>query len=149
MVFHCSLSDSKSPQVSRIIIGILAVLNNAEVWMVSTHPPTSKSSCLFNSSLVTVPNAPIRMGIIVYFMLNRFLNSLAMSKFLCFIIIYSFRVFHISVRWWFFTGVWVTASLLKSPGLVSGFWPSSAMLSFGESLPVRQLPSPPGPLIIL
>ena len=34
------------------------------------------------------------------------------------IIIYSFRVFHISVSWWFFTGVWVTASLLKCPGLV-------------------------------
>ena len=47
------------------------------------------------------------------------------------IIIYSFRVFHIRVSWWFFTGVWVTASLLKSPGLVSGFWPFSAMLSFG------------------
>ena len=37
----------------------------------------------------------------------------------------SFRVFHISVSWWFFNGVWVTASLLKSPGLVSGFWPFS------------------------
>ena len=47
------------------------------------------------------------------------------------IIIYSFSVFHISVSWWFFTGVWMTASLLKSPGLVSGFWPFSAMLSFG------------------
>ena len=47
------------------------------------------------------------------------------------IIIYYFRVFHISVSWWFFTGVWVTASLLKSPGLVSGSWPFSAMLSFG------------------
>ena len=31
-----------------------------------------------------------------------------------------FKVFHISVSWWvFFTGVWVTASVLKSPGLVS------------------------------
>ena len=65
------------------------------------------------------------------------------------IIIYSFRVFHISVSWWFFTGVWVTASLLKSPGLVSVFWTSSAMLSFGLSPTVRQFPSPPGPLIIL
>ena len=65
------------------------------------------------------------------------------------IIIYSFRVFHISVTWWFFTGVWVTASLLKSPGLVSRFWPFSAMLSFGWSPPVRQLPSPPVPLVIL
>ena len=44
---------------------------------------------------------------------------------------YSFRVFHISVSWWFFSGVWVTANLLMSPGLVSGFWPFSAMLSFG------------------
>ena len=41
------------------------------------------------------------------------------------------RVFHISVSWWFFTGVWVTASLLKSPGFVTGFWPFSTMLSFG------------------
>ena len=47
------------------------------------------------------------------------------------IIIYSFRVLHISVNWWFYTGVWVTASLRKSPGLVSGFWPFLAMLSFG------------------
>ena len=47
------------------------------------------------------------------------------------IIIYSFRVFHISVSWYFFTGVWVTTSFLKSPGLVSGFWPFSAILSFG------------------
>ena len=47
------------------------------------------------------------------------------------IIIYSFRVFHISVNWWFYTGVWLTASLLKSPGLVLGFWPFLAMPSFG------------------
>ena len=44
--------------------------------------------------------------------------------------VYSFRVFHISINWWFYTGVWVTASLIKSPGLVSGFWPFLAMLSF-------------------
>ena len=44
---------------------------------------------------------------------------------------YSSRVFHISISWWSFTGVSVTASLLKSPGFVSVFWPSSAMLSFG------------------
>ena len=34
---------------------------------------------------------------------------------------YSFRVFHNSVSWWSFTGVWTTASLLKSPGLFSVF----------------------------
>ena len=47
------------------------------------------------------------------------------------IIIYFFRVFHISISGWSFTGVWVTASLLNSPGLVSVFWPFSVMLLFG------------------
>ena len=42
MVFHRSLSDSKSPQVSRTRLRILAVLNNAVIWIVSTRPPTSK-----------------------------------------------------------------------------------------------------------
>ena len=59
------------------------------------------------------------------------------------------RAFHITVSRWFFTGVWVTPSLLKSPGLFSVFWPFSIMLSFGWSPPVRQLPSPPVPLVIL
>ena len=35
MVFHWSLSDSKSPQVSRTRLRILAVLSNAVVWIVS------------------------------------------------------------------------------------------------------------------
>ena len=59
------------------------------------------------------------------------------------------RTFHISVSRWFFTGVWVTASLLKSPGLVSVFWPFSLMLSFRWSPPVHQLPSPPLLLLLL
>ena len=42
MVFHWSLSDSKFPQVSRTLLSILAVLNNAVVWMVSTRPPASQ-----------------------------------------------------------------------------------------------------------
>ena len=35
MVFHWSLSDNKFPQVSTTLLGILAVLNNVVVWMVS------------------------------------------------------------------------------------------------------------------
>ena len=35
---------------------------------------------------------------------------------------YSFKVFHISTSWWFFT-----ASLLKSPGIFLVFWPFSIM----------------------
>ena len=63
MVFHWSLSDSISPQVSRTLHSILAVLNNVVDWMVSTCPHTSKSSSLFNNSLVTVSRAPIMIGI--------------------------------------------------------------------------------------
>ena len=70
--FSLKLSDSKSPQVS----WILAVLNNAVVWMVSTRPPTSKSSSPFNNPLVTVPNSPITIGIIVTCMFNCFSSSL-------------------------------------------------------------------------
>ena len=82
MVFHWSLSDSKSPQVSRTLLPILAVLNNAVVWMVSTRPPTSKSSSPFSNPLVTLPKAPITIGTIVTFMFHSFFNSLARSRYL-------------------------------------------------------------------
>ena len=84
MVFHWSLSDSKSPQVSRTLLSILAVLNNAVVWMVSTRPPTSKSSSPFSNPLVTVPNAPITIGIIVTCMFHSFFSSLARPRYLSF-----------------------------------------------------------------
>ena len=84
MVFHWSLTDSKSPQVSRTRLGILAFLSNAVVWIVSTRPPTSKSSRPFNSPLVIVPNAPITIGTIVTFTFHSFFNSLARSRYLSF-----------------------------------------------------------------
>ena len=62
MIFHWNLSDSKFP-----LLSILAVLNNAVVWMVSTRPPTSQS-------LVTVLKAPITIGIIVIFMFHSFFS---------------------------------------------------------------------------
>ena len=82
MVFPWRLSDSKSPQVSRTLLSILAVFNNAAVWMVSTRPPTSKSSCPFNNPLVIVLKAPITVGIIVTFMFHSFFNALARSRYL-------------------------------------------------------------------
>ena len=72
MVFHRRLSDSKSPQVSRTLLSILAVFNNAVVWIVSTRPQIFKSSRPFNNPLVTVPKAPITIGIIVTFMFHNF-----------------------------------------------------------------------------
>ena len=68
MVFHWSLSDSKSPQVSRTFLSILFVLNNVLVWMVSTRLPTFKSSSPFNNVLETVQKAQITIGTIVNFM---------------------------------------------------------------------------------
>ena len=70
MVFHGRLSDSKSHQVSRTLLSILAVFNNAVVWMVSTRPPTSKFSRPFNNPLVIEPKAPITIGIIVTYMFH-------------------------------------------------------------------------------
>ena len=253
MVFHWSLSDSKSSQVSRTLLSILAVLNNVVVWMVSTRPPTSKSSSPFINPLVTVPKTPIASGIFATFIFHSFFNTLARSRYLylfslsfsfilwsagraksifckfsifvlliiirsgllaeirwsvwksksdcilyvlfswtdaglciyhlfllsdlnllhtpaladgfhwslsdsksssvsrillgiltdinnvvvwmastrpliIIVIIIIIRVFHISVRWCAFSGVWVTASLLTSPGLFSAFWPFSIML---------------------
>ena len=84
MVFHWSLSDSKSPQVSRTRLRILAVLSNAVVWIVSTRPPTSKSSRPFNNPLVIVPKAPITIGTIVTFMFHSFFNCLARLRYLSF-----------------------------------------------------------------
>ena len=84
MVFQWSLSDSKSSQVSRTLLSILADLNNAVVLMVSTRLPTSKSSSPFSNPLVTVPNASITIGIIVICMFHSFFDSLERSRYLSF-----------------------------------------------------------------
>ena len=72
MLFHWSLSDSKSPQVSCTLLSFLNVLNNAVVLMVSTRPTTSKSSSPFSNPLTTVRNAPMTIGIIVICMFHSF-----------------------------------------------------------------------------
>ena len=84
MVFHWSLSDSKTPHVSRTRLRILAVIGNAVIWIVSTRPPTSKSSRPFNKPLIIVPKAPITFGTIVTFIFHCFFNSLARSRYLSF-----------------------------------------------------------------
>ena len=84
MVFHWSLSDSKSSQVSWTRLRILAVPSNAVIWIVSTRPPTSKSSWPINNPLVIVPKAPFTHGTIVPFMFHSFFNSLSRSRYLSF-----------------------------------------------------------------
>ena len=97
MVFHWRLSDSKSPQVSRTLLSILAVFNNAVIWMVSIRPPTSKSSRPFNNPLVTVPKAPVTIGIIVTFMFHSFFFFQFSIKVEVFISLFTFYQFYFMV----------------------------------------------------
>ena len=154
MVFHWRLSDSKSPQVSRTLLRILAVLCNSVIWIVSTRLPTSKSSKPFNTPLVIVPKSTnhnwynrhfhvpqlfqfsSKVEVLILFTFFQFYSVVSWDRLLLLLLLLLLlfsliRAFHISLSRWFFTGVWVTASLLKSPEFVSGSWPFIAMLSFG------------------
>ena len=70
VVLQWSLRNSKSPRASNTLLSIQVVFNNAVVWMVSTRPPTSKSSRPFNNPLVNMPKALITNGIILTFMFH-------------------------------------------------------------------------------
>ena len=80
MGFHRSLSDGKSPRVSRTLLGILTDLSN--VWKVSTSPLISKTFSLFITLLGIVPSAPITIGITVTVMFHCIFCSLARSGYL-------------------------------------------------------------------
>ena len=84
MVSLWSLGDSKSPQVSRTILRILPDLNTSVVWVVSTRALISKSSSPCTKLLMTVPGAPITIGITVTFIFHSFFSSLARSWYLSF-----------------------------------------------------------------
>ena len=77
MVFYWSLSDSKSRQVSRTLLSILADLNNAVIWM-----SPLMLLCPSTNPLVTVPREPITIGITVTFMFHSFFSSRARSWYL-------------------------------------------------------------------
>ena len=80
--FHCGLSDSKSLQVSRTLLSILADLENCLVFVWSPlNPFISNSSILFINSLLTVPSSPIAINICITFMFYSFLSSQARSRY--------------------------------------------------------------------
>ena len=87
--------------------------------------------------------------LVIFVLLNLILSVLFLMRLfpLLLLLLLFIRVFHISVSWWSFTGVWVRTSLLMSPGLFSVFWPFSIMLLFAWSPLGRQLPNLPGPLV--
>ena len=99
MVFHWSLSDSKSPQVFRTLLSILADFNNAVLRVVSILPPISNSSSPPSKPLGTVPSAPITKGITVTLMFHNFLCPLARSKYLS---LFSLSFFLFFFTPWFF-----------------------------------------------
>ena len=66
-----SLSDSKSPQVSRTLLNLLADLHNAVVCMISTSL-IFKSSSLFTNPLGIVQSAQTRSCITVTLMFHSF-----------------------------------------------------------------------------
>ena len=71
IVFHWSLSDSKSLQVFGTLFSILADFS-AVVWMVSTRIFIYNSFSLFTNLLVTVPSTLITVGITATFMFHSF-----------------------------------------------------------------------------
>ena len=56
-------------------------------WIVSTRPLISMSSCPINNPSVTVPRAPITVGINITFIFHSFFYSLARSKYLFFFLL--------------------------------------------------------------
>ena len=76
MVFHWSLSASKSPQVSRTFLSILFNLNNVVVWMVSIHPLILNSFSPLSKTFGTVLKASITIGITVTLFFHSFLSCL-------------------------------------------------------------------------
>ena len=64
MVYHWSLNNCRSPQVSRTLLSILTDLKNAvDVWMVSILSIIFIYLSIFSNTLETVPSAPSTNGI--------------------------------------------------------------------------------------
>ena len=131
--WHPRAFDSTSSAYSLSRVGTRGLKGNKEErlqsfnirnrWRERTNQPVSQpTNCTDTHQLnqavaitnYTNPNYPF-----IYLRYMTFQSVLSFTP---------FRVFHTSVSRWFLTGVWVTASLLKSPGLFSVFWPISTIL---------------------
>ena len=77
MVYHWSLSGSKSPHVSRTLLSIQVDHNNAMIWMILILPLIySFPPCLFFIFLGTIPKTSPIICITVTFMFHSFFSSL-------------------------------------------------------------------------
>ena len=95
------------------------------------HSPFSKKNSWLNWCEKLASSKILRLLLLKLLLLQLLLLLYQRLLLLLLIIVIIIRVFQISVSWWYFTGYWVTASLLKSPGLFSVFWSFSIMLLFG------------------
>ena len=103
-------------------LGDLFVTQTPREFCASHFAGQSNFNFLHNSQWITFPT---QSCVLLYSFYAIFVSIITKPTLAIFFL--HIRVFHISVSWWFFTGVWVTASLLKSPGLFSVFWPFSIM----------------------
>ena len=81
MVFHWSLCDSKSPQISKTLLNIPADFSSTVLWMVLIILPLNNSlTSILPRLLEIVPRVKNRTGITVTFMFHSFFSPLARSK---------------------------------------------------------------------
>ena len=91
VVFHFSLSDQNSLQISWILFSILANFNRAIVWIVSIHPPNSNNSNFLSNLLGSISNTPFTIGITITLMFS--------GKVQVFVYPFGFFYFHSVVCW--------------------------------------------------
>ena len=72
--------DSKSSQVSKILLSILANFDYDDVWMVPTRPLISNSSSPFTKPLGIFSSASVTISITVTLMFHSSSSSLARSR---------------------------------------------------------------------
>ena len=125
MVFDESLIDYKSLQVSETLLRALADLGTfydllSFVW--------SWFFIWFSVLPLSFPSNCSKWANYYWYHYNlHILQLLQLSLFLL-LLFYSLWVLHTSFIWWSFREVWVAASLLRSPGLFSAFYPILTML---------------------
>ena len=128
LVSQCPKKFSASYFLEQIVICVQTICQHGQLLISCTVP----SRLSFPPSHVYSCISFVQVCCIHWFHLCHHLSYTCYSfayyyyyYYYCFTLL---RVFHISLSWWFLTGVWVTENLLKSPGLFSVFWPISTML---------------------
>ena len=112
MIIHWDPSDSESTHRYRILLSILANLNNAGILMISVRHPISCSSNSLTQPLRTVRSATIIIATAITFIFHKNFVSLVKSRYLS---IFSFSV--IFTPFFFFAGM-VKSTVQQVPCLI-------------------------------